>query len=175
MAMRRGVAFNPNEVPKVGAPPSVFGIPVRVNPDLRFPAQAVGFWWNRRIEINPTFTKYPPELQMASLAHEAKHCLSMHFELRLLLTLLMFVPPLVVLPWQYIAAAAATGAVFLAALLISHKQEYDADEFAHEQGHGDGMLNVLARGTDQGKHDDFHPSHHKRILRLLKLKRQGAT
>ena len=123
----------------------VLGIPVYFNPATTEVAYATGLWPFKAITIGPRWLELDEGERMGVLMHEAKHCLAFHLEIRLLLLPLMWTR------WV---------------LRITHQQEMDADAFAVEQGHGAGLLRVVARFRER---DEYYPSFNERYRNMVSL------
>lgn len=172
--MRPGVKFVSVPNPPAGAPhwvEPVMGIPIRFDPSVKGVAEAHGFGRWVEIRVNQSFFKLPPAMAEAVLVHEAKHCRSFHREQRYVLLALM-VAPVLLLPWQFILAALLFMGTAVFIWWWSERQEYDADRFAFERGHGQALAQFISLMCQHQQGDFFHPSHHDRTARLEKLMKE---
>ena len=123
----------------------ILGIPVIMDPASTHVAYSWGLWSWKRIVVGPLWLDLPAGEQRAVLLHEAHHCHARHMEWRVLWCLLCWLP--------YIAEKA-------------RQQEFDADEFAAEQGFAMDFMRFLTRR--RAPEGPFYPSHEERITRLFR-------
>ena len=123
---------------------SMFGIPVRYDPDTEHVACARGLWPWKKIIVGEQWFHLTHHEQIAILLHEVKHCLGFHLEIRLLLL------PL----WRW-------GMVER----LTHRQELAADAFTVRYGFGPALLSFLSRPQRSG--GVYYPTFDDRRAHLM--------
>lgn len=169
--MKRSIRFTPTAghpsddgmLKPLGDGISIFGIPIEFNPYNPHPADARGFWWNRRIVVGPAWLKADPRTQKAILLHEAKHCLDYHMERRTVGLALLALPALL-LPLAVVIAMVLFGIGFVIVSRFAENHELKADAFAADQGYG---VELLAWLKKHGPVEmPFYPDFETRCIEL---------
>ena len=104
-------------------------------------ARSVSFFWYKRIYLGNKWDRLPTEQRDAVIAHELGHCLKHHTEWR---ALALFFP-------------------FFIPSLCRH-QEFEADAYACEQGHGPALHKLLGYEAMRGP---YHPTNFERRQKLV--------
>jgi hypothetical protein len=104
-------------------------------------ARAVTWFGYRRVYVGDKFHDLPDSHKLAALSHEFGHCAGHHTEWR---ALALFFP--FIIKW------------------LCHWQEYRADAYAAERGHGPALLQILRNETPG---DTFHPANSLRRKKLV--------
>lgn len=105
-------------------PDSVLGIKVKLDPSIPGLAKARGIWPFRRIYIGQRWYMLTDRQQMAVLMHEAGHCKMFHLEKRVAM--------------RWLSPIRSSWV-----LKICMEQEFEADEFAAQQGYGLALIEIL--------------------------------
>ena len=154
--MRHGISFVALDNPPVGPMKQaemseLFGLPIVYNPAAKGFAYARGFWPFKRIEVGPAWFALGDRERVAVLMHEAKHCLSLHLEKRVVL-----------IPFFWTEFAAH----------YAERQELEADAFAVAQGYGVELLSFLTRFRHVN--GEFYPHFTERADHLKRLMKGDA-
>lgn len=109
--------------------------------DRNFVAKSWSFFGIKRVIVGALHSKLPISQQFAVEMHEVAHCHFHHIEKRWLCLLMN--------PWNYSR--------------LCKQQEFDADRYAAERGHAQGLIDFL---RDENEESFLYPSHSERRQHL---------